>query len=146
MTSRGAAPRLLIVEDDAELRETLHLVLSEEGYQVTGAASLAQALALLHQEPFDGVLTDVFHTAGHPPLQSVLPLLKQAAPTPVGILTAWNLSEQAVQQEGFACYIKKPFDLGAFMATLAAVLNEPLTPAQVEQAHTVVGCWSRGLF
>ena len=145
MTSCAAAPRLLIVEADAELREILHLVLGEEGYQVTGAASLTQALALLHQETFDGVLTDIVHTAGHPPLQSVLPLLKRAAPTPVGIMTAWNLSEQAAQQEGFACFIKQPFDLEAFLATIAAVLNQPLTPEQVEQAHTVARCWSRGL-
>ena len=144
MTSRAAAPRLLIVEDDAELRETLHLVLGEEGYQVTGAASLAQALALLQQETFDCVLTDVFHTPGHPPLQSVLPLLTRAAPTPVGIMTAWNVSEQAAQQEGFACFIQQPFDLEAFMATIAAVVNKPLTPEQVEQAHTVAPCWSRG--
>lgn len=144
MTSRDAAPRLLIVEDDAELRETLHLVLGEEGYQVTDAASLAQAMALLQQETFDFVLTDAFHTAGHPPLQSVLPLLNQAAPTPVGIITAWNLSEQTAQQEGFACFIRQPFDLDAFMATIAAVLNKPLTPAQVKQAHTVPRCWSRG--
>ena len=137
MTSLNAAPRLLIVEDDAELRETLQLMLSEEGYQVTEAASRAEALALLHQDTFDLVLTDLFRTPTSVPPESVLPILKHAAPTPVGIMTAWNLSEEKAQQAGFACLIRKPFDVDAFMATIAACIHQPLTPEQEQQARLV---------
>jgi DNA-binding response OmpR family regulator len=137
MTALAAAPCLLIAEDEDEIREALQFVLSEEGYQVMAATSLAEALALLHEQTFDFVLTDLFHTPGHPPLHSVQPLLTQAAPTPIGIMTAWNLSEQEVHQAGFACLIQKPFDLDAVMATIASVINKALTPEQVKQARTV---------
>lgn len=139
MTSLDAPPRLLLVEDDVDIQEALQLVLSEEGYQVRAAASLADALAVLQHDTFDFVLTDVFYTAGHPPLHSVLPLLAHAAPTPVGIITAWNLSEHEAQQAGFTCLIRKPFDFDALMTTLAGIINKPLTPEQVKQARIV---WS----
>lgn len=127
------APRLLIAEDDAELRETLQLVLSDEGYQVTTASSLAEALALTNEQAFDFVLTDLFRVSSDPPLQSALPLLKEAAPTPVGILTAWPLSEEEALQAGFAFLIEKPFDLDELMSTLAAGFNTALTQSKTSR-------------
>ena len=137
MTALDAAPRLLVVDDDQELLDTLQQVLSDEGYQVRAVASLSEALVLLNEQTFDFILTDSFRAPPDPPLHSVLSLLTRAAPTPVGVMTAWNLSEQEAQQAGFACLIRKPFDLDAFMATLAACINQPLTPEQAQQARIV---------
>ena len=139
MTAIDSAPRLLLVEHDGDMSRILHQALSEEGYQVITAPSLAEALVLIEAHVFDVILTDSFRTLPEPRLQAVLPLLKTAAPTPVVVMTAWVLTDEAVQQAGFAHLINKPFDLDEVMATLAACLNAPLTPEQEQQAATVSG-------
>ena len=51
--------RILLVEDDRELRATLREALAVEGYEVQAAASLADARAQLHQTVMDLVLLDL---------------------------------------------------------------------------------------
>ena len=138
MTAIDGASRLLVVEDDKDLLHLLQVMLRGEGYQVTLATSLPDALALLQQDTFDFVLTDLFRTPTSVPPESVLPILKQAAPTPVGIMTAWNLTEEKAKQAGFACLISKPFDLDTLMASIAACINQPLTPAQKQLSRLVM--------
>ena len=52
-------PRILIVEDDEELRLVLTRALARAGYQVIEAKSGVEALKLLRVEPPDVVLTDI---------------------------------------------------------------------------------------
>src|SRR5690606_35257390 len=54
-----AAPRLLVVDDDASVRASLALLLKQHGYASAAAATPAEALALLSAEPFDLVLQDM---------------------------------------------------------------------------------------
>lgn len=116
---REGAPRLLVADDDAELRDLLAFLFSDAGYHVTLAASLAEAMAVLKEQAFDVVLTGVFCQPPHPPLASVAPLQEQAAPTPVGVMTGQNLNAEAASQAGFAFLIPKPFDVHALLATVA---------------------------
>ena len=51
--------RILIVDDDEALRESLELVLVSEGYQVVTAECGATALERLEEQPLDVVLCDV---------------------------------------------------------------------------------------
>jgi DNA-binding NtrC family response regulator len=52
--------RILLVEDDLDVRPLLeHILLMDPGYEVTTVESLANALALLQEQPFDLVVTDV---------------------------------------------------------------------------------------
>ena len=51
--------RILIVDDEEQMRELLAKVLEKNGYQVTAAGDGRQALALLEKEPMDLVVTDV---------------------------------------------------------------------------------------
>ena len=57
MTSQNA--RILLVDDEASIRVTLGTLLERTGYDVTPAAGGAQALALLDQQAFDLLLTDL---------------------------------------------------------------------------------------
>src|SRR5437868_12100667 len=52
-------PRILIVDDQRNMRTTTALVLRQQGYQVTEAESGEAALSRLLAEPFDVVLTDL---------------------------------------------------------------------------------------
>jgi CheY-like chemotaxis protein len=51
--------RILVVDDDDALRESLELVLAAEGYEVVGARDGASALAALEAAPVDVVLCDL---------------------------------------------------------------------------------------
>ena len=51
--------RLLIVEDEAAVREALERALETEGYELTLAEDGAQALALMAQAPSDAIVLDV---------------------------------------------------------------------------------------
>jgi two-component system response regulator PilR (NtrC family) len=103
------ATKILLVEDEQLLRESLAQLLTEEGYQVVqagdGKAGYDAALA----EPFDLVLTDI-----RMPVMDGLGLLKhlqQVIPqTPVIVITAFGTVESAVSamRSGAADYVLKP--------------------------------------
>ena len=51
---------LLIVDDEAEIRDSLQTILEEEGYVVTSAATAGEALALIRDAAYDVVLLDIW--------------------------------------------------------------------------------------
>jgi two-component system nitrogen regulation response regulator NtrX len=51
---------ILVVDDEAEIRNSLEEILREEGYGVASAASAAEALVLLEDAPYDVVLLDIW--------------------------------------------------------------------------------------
>jgi DNA-binding response OmpR family regulator len=51
-------PRLLVIEDDADVRLFMVLALRQEGYEVHSAADAREAFRLLREDSFDLVLTD----------------------------------------------------------------------------------------
>jgi CheY-like chemotaxis protein len=52
-------PRILVVDDDAAIRELLRFVLEEEGYEVIEAADGAEGLQQYQAAPIDFVITDL---------------------------------------------------------------------------------------
>ena len=56
---RNRVARILVVEDERDVRETIKLQLEDEGHEVTETDSGKHALALAESSPFDLVLTDV---------------------------------------------------------------------------------------
>jgi len=137
MPGPSNAPHLLVVEDDADTRDILGLILREEGYVVSLAASLQEAMKLLEEQVFHFVLTDLLAVNPNDMLSSVSALLAQAQPMPIGLLTGWQVTSEEAQRAGFACYIRKPFDLDDALATIASCLNVPLSAEQQRQAGVV---------
>ncbi len=123
--------RILIVEDDADMRELLEEVLTEADFEVVTAVNGRFALAHIEnkQEKIDVVVTDV----RMPELRGDELLVKvrqTRAETPVIVITAFGSVENAVEmvKQGAYSYLTKPFatkDLldvvtGALMQTEAA--------------------------
>lgn len=101
--------RILLVEDDAAIVESLSLLLRQQGFQVSCASSQAGALALLAQ-PFDLMLLDVSLPDGSG--FSVCAAARHTAPElPVIFLTASDdeLSVVTGLDMGAEDYIAKPF-------------------------------------
>lgn len=130
-------PHLLVVEGDRDICEALRLLLTDSGYDVTIASSLSEALAFLDSATFQLIVADSFGHAPDSILASLQILLEHAHPTPMGILSAWQLSQESAEQAGFAFLATKPFDLDGLLALIAAALQTPLTPEQERQASIV---------
>ncbi|MFI5275095.1 MAG: nuclear transport factor 2 family protein [Ktedonobacterales bacterium] len=122
--------RMLLVEDDTDLRLTAEMALVEQGYAVQGAATLVGALALVDQHTFRLVLTDLFATSASNPLQSVEELRDRVHPTPVGVMTSWQITPEAARAHGFAFLLPKPFELEDLFACVSGAQQQRLTRAQ----------------
>ena len=132
-----SSARLLIVEDDGDTRDILETILSEEGYTVSQVASPQEAMALLDEQVFHFVLTDLFADTADGSLESVETLRTHAHPTPIGVMTGWKVSPEEVQRAGFVCLIRKPFELDEALTAVAASLHFPLSPEQQRQAEVI---------
>jgi DNA-binding NtrC family response regulator len=103
------AERILVVDDEELNRDLLQQILAREGYQVAVAANGQEALALLRQEPFHVVLTDL-RMPGMTGVE-VIRELKMLAPSTMGIIhTAYGSVETAVEamKAGAYDYVTKP--------------------------------------
>src|ERR1051326_7886245 len=129
--------RVLIVEDDRDTRDILEAVLSEEGYAVTLAASLQEALAILDEQVFHFILTDLFADALERSLDSIAPLFAHAHPTPIGVMTGWRVAPEDALRAGFTCLVRKPFELDQVLTAIAASLQFPLSTEQQRQVEVV---------
>jgi len=101
---------ILIVDDESSITGALEVILSERGYQVATAATVARAVALLHEQPFDLVLTDL-----KLPDASGIDLLTQvkadSPATEVILMTAHGSLEVTIEaiKKGAYYYLEKPF-------------------------------------
>lgn len=127
----SAKRRLLIVDDESNIRRILQVAFEKEGYRAEVAEDAFAALEMLCAEPYDCLLTDVTM-----PGKTGYELLKEAKAMhpemPVVIMTAYGTIPQAVQaiRDGAFEYITKPFDLDHLKRVVAASMEEPATPAQ----------------
>ena len=121
--SRGPGARLfqriLIVDDDPALRESLELLLSAEGYGVSAAESGMKALEILAEHAFDVVLCDV----RMPGLDGfdLLPQIRREWPhLPIILMSAHGTEELAVEaiRRGAYDYLAKPFQPAEIRLTL----------------------------
>ncbi|MBN7820461.1 sigma-54-dependent transcriptional regulator [Bowmanella yangjiangensis] len=102
--------RILIVEDDAGLREALIDTLLLGGYEILEADSAEAAMVLLNQEDVDLVVSDI--QMGQMSGLSLLRSIKQKLPNmPVLLMTAYATIDDAVQamRDGATDYLAKPF-------------------------------------
>ena len=110
MADKAHSGRILVVDDEASLREVLTIMLQREGYDVETAADGAQAQALLRESDFDLIISDI-----KMPKVSGLKLLRfvreHAPETMMIMITAFSTSEEAVEamKLGAFDYITKPF-------------------------------------
>jgi two-component system response regulator AtoC len=101
--------RILVVDDDEALRESLALLLAAEGYEVVTAGDAAAALARL-EEPVDVVLCDV-RMPGRDGLELLPELIRRLPGAPVLLMSAYGSGDLAVEalKRGAYDYLAKPF-------------------------------------
>ena len=140
--------RLLLVEDDRMIGDTLRAALRLEGYAVDWVRDLAAAHATLSSERFDLVLLDLGLPPGGPPgeprgpaftdgLDLLRSLRSREDATPVIVLTARDGPGDKVRglDIGADDYLVKPFELDELNARIRAVLRRHGGRAQSVLAH-----------
>jgi DNA-binding response OmpR family regulator len=119
-----AGKRLLFVDDERGIRETLSLILLRYGFTVTTAATLEEALLQIKAQGFDLLLCDL-NIEGKGDGYKVVRAMREVAPRCVVImLTAFPDTESADQGVllGIDDYIAKPADANVLVALLAEKL------------------------
>jgi two-component system response regulator AtoC len=102
--------RILVVDDDDALRESLELFLAAEGLDVVSAADGVSALAQLERAPFDAVLCDV-RMPGLDGFELLPQMLRIAPGLTVILMSAYGSRDLAIEalQRGAYDYLAKPF-------------------------------------
>lgn len=122
--------RLLLVEDDASIREIVSIGLKAAGFRVATAMDGRQGLASARSGGFDAVILDVML----PSLDGfeVCREIRKFSRVPIVMLTArTDLIDVVVGLEsGADDYVKKPFELPELIARLRAVLRRAAAPAE----------------
>ena len=123
-TSPSPAGSVLIIDDEAAIRESLQTLLELEGYEVETAGTAEEGVVRAGEKPFDLVLLDV----ALPDRNGIdlLPELRtHQPPLPVIIITAYGTVENAVRamQSGAANFVQKPWDNDKLLADVRAAVG-----------------------
>jgi two-component system, NtrC family, response regulator PilR len=118
------SPAVLVVDDEADLRELLALTLVRLGLDVDTAESVAAARARLSQQRYDLCLTDMRLPDG-----SGLELVRevaQASGPPIAVITAFGSAENAVAalKAGAFDYLTKPVDLDQLRMLVRSIVRD----------------------
>ncbi len=126
----GKLPRVLVVDDEADLRELLELTLVGMGLDVDCTGSLAEANALLERNVYALCLTDMRLPDGDG-LSLVAAINRGHPHTPVAVITAYGSAENAVAalKSGAFDYLAKPVALDALRSLVRSAIQLPAQAA-----------------
>jgi two-component system, OmpR family, KDP operon response regulator KdpE len=129
--------RVLVVEDDADIRMVVRTLLESAGYRVELASTAARAMVEARANRPDAVLVDL----GLPDRdgQQLIRDIRGFAPVPVIVLSARGAEQEkiAALDNGADDYVTKPFNAGELLARLRAALRRSASGADHAGAVTV---------
>jgi DNA-binding NtrC family response regulator len=129
--------KILVVDDELDILETVQDILQDEGFAVTLAENAIQANKSLVKEQFDLILLDIWM-----PDTDGISLLKQwvaeSLKTPVVMMSGHGTVETAVEATklGASDFLEKPLSLAKLLSTIESVLKDTQNIIQT-QAHLV---------
>ena len=117
--------RILVVDDEEQMRDLLAKVLERKGFQTSVCGDGTEALAFLEKEPVDLVVTDV-RMPGLGGMEALRAVKELNPDIVVIIMTAFGSIDQAVQavKDGAYDYINKPFKIDEMLLTIEKALDE----------------------
>jgi two-component system alkaline phosphatase synthesis response regulator PhoP len=140
---RGPRPKILVVEDEADIRELIRYNLEREGFSVEEAASGAEALERIKRRAPDLLVLDLM-LPGTPGLEvcRLVRAEKATATLPILIVTAKGTEVDRVLglEMGADDYVVKPFSPRELVARVKALLRRASGRGDAHRA----GTWERG--
>jgi DNA-binding response OmpR family regulator len=106
--------RVMVVDDNEDMRSMLKLCLEADGFEVEVARNGQLALDLLHRQPADVVVTDLF-MPDQDGIETILELRKQFPQVRIVAMSGWTSSEgsdylRVAREIGALETLRKPFD------------------------------------
>src|SRR5437588_2006253 len=115
---------VLIIDDEAEIRESLQTLLEMEGFEVETAISGEDGISQMADRPFDLVLLDLT-LPGRNGMEILAEIHSHDSSLPVIMITAYGTVENAVRamQSGAANFVQKPWDNEKLLADVRAAVG-----------------------
>jgi two-component system response regulator PilR (NtrC family) len=136
----GPAARVLVVDDEPDIRELLELTLLRMGLGVVAVGSIGAAKERLREGRFDLCLTDMRLPDGEG-LELVRHVAALPTDVPVAVITAYGSAENAVAalKAGAFDYVSKPVGLDQVRALVRSALSLPDRDDEAAEAQTLLG-------
>jgi DNA-binding NtrC family response regulator len=121
--------RILLADDQSDIRESLRLLLKNEGYETYAAASPSEALVAIEAREFDAVLMDLNYTrdttSGREGLDLLAAIQRVDSTLPVVVMTAWSSVELAVEamRLGARDFLQKPWENSRLLSILRTQID-----------------------
>jgi len=127
--------KILVVDDEAAMRDLLRIVLEKERHEVLTANDGATGLSLAASRDIDLVISDI-KMPGLDGVGLLAGLRQQGRTTPVIMITAYADSESAIQamKQGAYDYLTKPFKMDEIKLVIRRALEEAARRAETEPA------------
>src|SRR5215471_14001157 len=119
------AETILVVDDEAQIRNTLRGVLSDEGFDVVEAENGRVALDVLAQQPPRLAIVDIWMPEMDG-IELVQRMRKQAPGVPIIVISGHGTIETAVRviRDGAFDFLEKPFQLDTLLRVVGRALDE----------------------
>lgn len=123
--------RILVVDDEPDLRTLYELTLLRAGYEVETAGNVLEAQQRLQNKRYDILITDMRLPDGLG-MELLTTLQKNKRSERCIVITAYGSAENAVEalKTGAFDYLTKPVDLKLFRSVVASALQDTQTPAE----------------
>jgi len=133
-------PNVLVVDDEADIRELVEITLSRMGLTSEAAADLGQAKALLAEHEFDLCVTDMRLPDGNG-IELVQHIQDKHPQLPVAVITAHGNAQSAVEslKAGAFDFVSKPIDIQILRKLVDAALKLRSRPAPAKADDTLIG-------
>lgn len=133
------SPRVLIVDDELEMARTLCDGLADHGFDAVPASSGKAALALLSEQRFDALVTDL-RMAEMDGLSLMARARKLAPERPTLIMTAHGAIDSAIEsiRQGAYHYLTKPFKLDELVIFLRRAIEDSCLRREADTLRTTL--------
>jgi len=110
----GSGKRILVVDDNEDLRSTIQALLRADGFDVAVAGNGQAALALHQSHPADVVITDLF-MPDKDGIETIVELRKLSPQLKIVAISGWTSTQgsdylQVAREIGATVTLQKPFD------------------------------------
>jgi DNA-binding NtrC family response regulator len=135
------SPRVLLADDEANIRKMVGALLESEGFDTVEAANGTAALAVVEREPPDAVLLDLMMPGGPDGLATLEQLKRLAPDLPVVMMSGKASLGDAVRATklGAFQFLEKPLTPEGVLTTLRAALELSRTLAENRRLHEALG-------
>jgi DNA-binding NtrC family response regulator len=124
-------PRVLVIDDEAAIRESLELLLDLEGFMAASAVDGSSGLKALEESVFDLVLLDLA-LPGQSGFEILQTIRARHANLPVVMITAYGTVQNVVEAMHYGAnnFIQKPWDNEKLLADIRAAIGQHRTEAE----------------